>query len=95
MIPDKKLVPFSHISVTEKGYQTGGSLLATLKFWDADLKRRGVPKPVVWTTDGHASRFNIQVLRWCRENEWLMYVYPPHTTGIHQWLDQIFKTWHT
>lgn len=57
MIPDKKSVPFSHVSVTEKGYQTGGSLLTTLKFWDADLKRRGVPKPVVWTTDGHASRF--------------------------------------
>ena len=95
MIPDKTKVPFSHVSVTEKGYQTGGSLLTTLKFWDADLKRRGVPKPIVWTTDGHASRFNLSVLRWCRENGWLMYVYPPHTTGIHQWLDQIFKTWHT
>ena len=56
MVPDKSKVPYSHISVTEKGYQTGGSLLSTLKFWDRDLVRRGVPKPVVWmTVIGHIS----------------------------------------
>ena len=43
MVPDKQAVPFTHISVTEKGYQTGGSLLSTLKFWDRDLQRRQVP----------------------------------------------------
>ena len=95
MVPDKAKVPNSHISVTEKGYQTGGSLLSTLKFWDRDLIRRGVPKPVVWMTDGHSSRLNLMVVRWCRENQWIMYISPPHTTGIHQPLDQIFKSWHT
>ena len=44
--------------------------------------------------DGHSSRLNADVLRWCRENEWIMYISPPHTTGIHQALDQIFKSWH-
>lgn len=94
MIPRKEAIPYAKISATEKGYQTGASLLEGLKFWDTELSRRGVPKPVVWTTDGHASRLNSDVLRWCRENQWIMYLYPPHTTGIHQWLDQIFNTWH-
>lgn len=94
MIPRKEAIPYAKISATEKGYQTGASLLEGLKCWDRELVRRGVPKPVVWTTDGHASRLNSDVLRWCRENEWIMYLYPPHTTGIHQWLDQIFNMWH-
>jgi len=34
------------------------------------------------------------VLQWCRDNDWIMYISPPHTTGIHQSLDQIFKSWH-
>ena len=32
--------------------------------------------------------------KWCRENQWIMVLSPPHTTGIHQPLDQIFKNWH-
>lgn len=95
MIPDKSKVADTLISATEKGYQNGASLLATIKYWDQDLVRRQVPKPIVWCTDGHASRLNLFVVRWCRENQWLMYLSPPHTTGIHQPLDQIFKSWHT
>ena len=49
------------ISVTEKGYQTGATLLATLKHWDKQLLARGVPKPVVWMTDGHASRLSLSL----------------------------------
>lgn len=94
MIPDRSKVPNSKISATPKGYQTGSSLLETLKIWDRQLVARGVPKPVVWTTDGHSSRLNTDVLSWCRENGWIMYISPPHTTGIHQALDQIFKSWH-
>ena len=94
MIPNKSLLPNSKVSATPKGYQTGSTLLETLHFWDKALIARGVPKPVVWTTDGHASRLNSDMLRWCRENRWIMYISPPHTTGIHQALDQIFKTWH-
>ena len=93
MIPDKSKLR-AKVSATSKGYQTGTTLLETIQFWDKELKRRNVPKPVVWTTDGHSSRLNTDVLRWCRENGWIMYVSPPHTTGIHQALDQIFKTWH-
>jgi hypothetical protein len=94
MIPDRSKVPNSKISATAKGYQTGSTLLETLKIWDRQLTERGVPKPVVWTTDGHSSRLNRDVLGWCRENEWIMFISPPHTTGIHQALDQIFKSWH-
>ena len=95
MIPDNTKVPGSIISVTEKGYQTGQTLLHTIQVWDKDLVARGVPKPVVWMTDGHASRLSLSVLKWCRDNGWIMYLSPPHTTGIHQPLDQIFKTWHS
>eukprot|EP00966_Prymnesium_polylepis_P321685 7377993-Prymnesium_polylepis.1 len=94
MIPDRSKLPNSKVSATAKGYQTGTTLLETLKFWDKAIVARGIPKPLVWTTDGHASRLNTDVLRWCRENDWIMYISPPHTTGIHQALDQIFKTWH-
>ena len=93
MIPKgDKLETF--ISVTEKGYQTAGSLLPTLKHWDKDLQKRKVPKPVVWMTDGHVSRINLAVVEWCHKNGWIMYLSPPHTTGIHQPLDQIFSSWH-
>ena len=94
MIPDRAKLPNSKVSATAKGYQTGSTLLETLKFWDRAILARGIRKPVVWTTDGHSSRLNTDVLRWCRENEWIMYISPPHTTGIHQALDQIFKSWH-
>jgi hypothetical protein len=94
MIPRKEAVGFAKVSATKKGYQTGSSLLDTLRFWDRELTARGVPKPVVWTTDGHSSRLNRDVLQWCRDNQWIMYISPPHTTGIHQALDQIFKAWH-
>ena len=95
MIPDKSKVPNAKISATDKGYQTGSSLLETLKIWDRQLLARNIPKPVVWTTDGHSSRLNSDVLRWCRDTEWIMYISPPHITGIHQALDQIFKSWGT
>ena len=94
MIPDKGKVPNSKISATEKGYQTGTSLLEALKHWDRQQIARGVPKPYLWCTDGHASRLSRDVLRWCRENQRIMYLTPPHTTGIHQTLDQMFNTWH-
>ena len=94
MIPDITKIPNSKISTADKGYQTGATLLQTLKHWDLQLVRREVKKPVCWMTDGHSSRFNFEVLQWCRDNQWKIYVSPPHTTGIHQPLDQIFKTWH-
>ena len=94
MVPKGDKMKDSVISVTEKGYQTGATLLATLKHWDRQLIARGVPKPVLWMTDGHASRLSLTVLQWCRDNQWIMLLSPPHTTGIHQPLDQIFKNWH-
>ena len=34
MIPDRSKLPNSKVSATDKGYQTGTTLLETLKFWD-------------------------------------------------------------
>ena len=94
MVPKGEKMKDSVISVTEKGYQTGATLLATLQHWDKQLIARGVPKPVLWMTDGHASRLSLAVHKWCRSAEWIMNLSSPHTTGIHQPLDQIFKNWH-
>ena len=66
MIPEKGKILNCKISATDKGYQTGSTLLETLKHWDKQLVARGVAKPVVWTTDGHSSRLNTDVLRAAR-----------------------------
>ena len=66
MIPEKAKIPNCKISATDKGYQTGSTLLETLKHRDKQLVARGVAKPVVWTTDGHSSRLNTDVLRAAR-----------------------------
>ena len=65
-IPEKAKIPNCKISATDKGYQTGSTLLETLKHWDKQLVARGVAKPVVWTTDGHSSRLNTDLLRAAR-----------------------------
>ena len=66
MIPEKGKILNCKISATDKGYQTGSTLLETLKHWDKQLVARGVAKPVVWTTDGHSSRLNTDLLRAAR-----------------------------
>ena len=44
MIPEKGKIPNCKISATDKGYQTGSTLLETLKHWDKQLVARGVAK---------------------------------------------------
>ena len=45
-------------------------------------------------TDGHSSRFNFEVLQFCREKQIRMFVSPPDTTGVTQLLDQINQKLH-
>ena len=52
MIPDINKIPNSKISAADRGYQTGTTLLQTLKHWDKQLQKRKVQKPVVWTNYG-------------------------------------------
>jgi hypothetical protein len=56
--------PFSMISVTPKGCQVGSTFLARLKGIVKEARARGITGDIVFATDGHASRFHTEVLRW-------------------------------
>lgn len=95
--------PHSMISVTEKGCQTGITFLARQKCILAQARSRGVRGDIVFITDGHASRFSVEVLRWLdkskEEDEFCvdgndMYITPPNATGTCCVLDQFFQSLH-
>ena len=46
-------------------------------------------------TDGHSSRFDLDVLRYCAEKQILQFVSPPDTTGLLQPLDHINAKLHS
>ena len=80
------------VSTTQSGYQDHRTCLESYKFLNrisADKKR-----PVVILTDGHSSRFNPEVMRYCRNKQLHQFLSPPDTTGLTQLLDQIFTMLH-
>jgi len=81
-------------SAAAKGYQTGASWLHALKAFDEYLDKEKIQRPVVLMLDGHASRFDIDVLRFCREKQIHVFLSPPDTTGLTQPLDQINAALH-
>ena len=82
------------ISTTERGSQDHNSLLAAYKVLDRHITKMDIQRPVVLLTDGHSSRFNFEVLQFCREKQIRMFVSPPDTTGVTQLLDQINQKLH-
>ena len=52
-------------------------------------------KPVVMLTDGHSSRFDIDVLRYCRQSDMHQFVGPAETSGLTQLLDQVNASLHS
>ena len=83
------------ISVTEHGSQTGKSLLRFYQELDKTLTSNKITRPVVVMTDGHSSRFDLEVLRFCDEKQIFQFLSPPDTTGLLQPLDQINSMLHT
>ena len=51
-------------------------------------------RPVVVLTDGHSSRCDLEVLKFCHEKDIYQFVSPPDTTGLLQPLDQINSLLH-
>ena len=45
-------------------------------------------------TDGHSSRLDINVLRFCHDKQINQFVLPPDTTGVTQPLDQVNSSLH-
>ena len=53
-----------------------------------------VQYPVVVLTDEYASRFDQDVMRFCREHEIFQVLSPPDTTNVTQLLDQLLVNLH-
>ena len=83
------------ISSTEHGFQTGKSCLEFYKLVDEYLTENAIERPVCVLTDGHSSRFDVSLLRFCQEKQILQFVSPPDTTGLLQPLDQINSSLHS
>ena len=83
------------ISSTENGFITGKACKKFYDMFDSYLTKNNVKRPVVVLTDGHSSRYDIEVLRFCKEKQIYQFVSPPDTTGLLQPLDQINSMLHS
>ena len=79
-------------STTESGSQDGRSCYEVYKFFNHVIDDN--KKTVVVLTDGHSSRFNVDVLRTCRDEKLRQYLGPPDSTHATQLLDQINAALH-
>ena len=97
MAPTKAVEKIEHllISTTESGYQTGASCLGSCKYLDKILTKEGITRPIAMLTDGHSSRFDLDVLRFNQEKQMTSHVFPPDTTAVTQTLDQLNAALHS
>ena len=79
---------YSLLSLTECGIQTGASLLRRYKKLDEKLTARGVPRPILEMTDNHVSRYDNDVMDYCKSVDILQWSERLMTSGIFQALDQ-------
>ena len=95
------------VSTTAAGQQTGESLLEYYKVFNASLEKElsssftciddgkwKVTKPIMIVADGHASRYDANVLQYCEDEELYQCIEPGQTSAFLQMLDQIFKNLH-
>lgn len=83
------------VSTTENGFMTGKACFKFYEMLDKYLTSKNVKRPVVVLTDGHSSRYDIEVLRFCEDKQIYQFVSPPDTTGLLQPLDQINSVLHS
>ena len=82
------------ISTTDNGCQDHTSLLACYKLFDQYFDSAGTEHPVVLTSDGHSTRFDFEMLKFCNEKKICLFIPPPDTTDVTQLLDQYNKNTH-
>ena len=80
---------------SENGFQTGNSCLKSYKLFDDYLTDNNIERPVVMITDGHSSRMDLEVLKFCQDKQIYQFVSPPDTTGLLQLLDQVNSLLHS
>ena len=72
------------------GSTTGRTCLASYKMFAKAVKQNKVQKPVVVLTDGHSSRYDADVMQFCRKEDIHQFMGLPDTTELTQLLDQVF-----
>lgn len=53
------------VSVTENGWQTAETFQARIEHLHKELLAAGVTFPIILELDGHATRYNLDVFRFC------------------------------
>jgi len=79
---------FCLVSLTEKGSQTGVTLLERYKMLDKELTARDVERPVVEMTDNHVSRYSDEVMEFCKAHGIIQWSEESNTSAIFQAVDQ-------
>ena len=54
------------MSTTDSGYQDGRTCLVSYEMFAKADKKNKVQKPIVILTDGHSSRYDAEVMQFCR-----------------------------
>ena len=80
------------VSTTKSGYQDHQTCLETYKLLNRITANK--KRPIVILTDGHSSRFNPEVMKYCRKKQLNQFLSPPDTTGLTQLIDQKFAMLH-
>eukprot|EP00958_Prasinococcus_capsulatus_P023688 scaffold3586_cov404-Prasinococcus_capsulatus_cf.AAC.26 len=92
---EAKFSTYGMVALTERGMQTGQTLLESMRQLDSELSARGVKRPVVIMSDQHASRFDADVLEFCAEHSMRLWLEKPQTSNLFQELEQIEGQFHT
>ena len=97
MAPKEAVENIKHllISTSENGVQDHKTLLAAYKKFDSYLTEWNVERPVVILSDGHSSRFDLDVLTFLRSKQMRLYITWPDTTSVLQLLDQVNQSLHS
>ena len=83
------------VSTTDPGYQDGRPCLASYKMFAKAVKKNKVQKPIIVLTDDHSSRYDVDVMQFCRKEDIHQFMGLPDTTEPTQLLDQVFANLHT
>ena len=77
----EKIINFL-VSTTDSGYQDGRTCLANYKMFAKAVKQNKVQKPIVVLTDGHLSRYDADMMQFCRKEDTSI-----HGSPWHNWAD--------
>ena len=72
------------VSTTDSVYQDGRTSLASYKMFAKAIKQNKVQKPIVVLTDGHSSRYDADVMQFCRKEDIHQFMGLPETTELAQ-----------